>query len=527
MVSSFLYILLALGSVSLGYLFYKFLLAFVFPRLQKRAVLSQRKEMLVEAKRQRNRILEEQKKLQETNLQVLEEDFEDELSLKKEGFAQQEKDLELEGERDVELEDKIIEREAQAASYQSKVEESSLELASLKVQLSESSEKMLEKMSQVAQVNRNSATKSLEESFVREKQVEVKKLEKQGLDFLTSASNKKALRLLDRVLSRYSPNFPWPKPINLVDVSRQEFFEKLNSPECKLLEGLEELSGVNITLISDEDKPNNHSIKVVGGYGIAKEASRLTLESLLSADGFSSWERFPSIYDSFFKKLTAEARVLGKKAVDQLGLKGIHPEIQKLVGALNWRTSYRQNQWYHTVEVATLAGLLAHELGVDPDAAKRVGLLHDIGKVLDYKINASHAIISADYADRYGESRIICDTVLSHHADLVVETPLAYILQTADCLSGARPGARVNLEEGYQIRLSAIQDAVHSFKGIADVAIMNGGREVHVQVVNRRVSEKALPDLAKKIAEKIEEMVNYPGKIKVMVTRTFESVKVA
>ena len=211
----------------------------------------------------------------------------------------------------------------------------------------------------------------------------------------------------------------------------------------------------------------------------------------------------------------------------KLSLKGIHPEIQKLVGALNWRTSYRQNQWYHTVEVATLAGILANELGEDPDAAKRTGLLHDIGKALDYGIDASHAIISADYADRFGEKRYICDVVLSHHADLLVESPLAYILQTADTLSGARPGARVNLEEGYQIRLGAIQDAVYSFEGISDLAIMNGGREVHVQVFHNNVHTKELKSLAEKIARRIEDEVNYPGQIKVIVTRTIEATKVA
>ena len=153
-----------------------------------------------------------------------------------------------------------------------------------------------------------------------------------------------------------------------------------------------------------------------------------------------------------------QAKTLGKRAVNELRLEGIHPEIQYLIGALNWRTSYRQNQWYHTVEVAVLAGLIASEIGVDPDFAKRCGLLHDIGKAIDYRIEGSHAV-SGDYADRYGE-KIICDTVMSHHADLLVETPLAYTLIAADTLSGARPGARINLEEGYQIRLSAIAEVV-------------------------------------------------------------------
>jgi ribonuclease Y len=153
--------------------------------------------------------------------------------------------------------------------------------------------------------------------------------------------------------------------------------------------------------------------------------------------------------------------------------------------------------------------------------------LHDIGKVLDYRIEGSHAVISGDYADRYGEERYICDTVMSHHADLIVETPLAYILCAADTLSGARPGARVNLEEGYQIRLSAMHEAVGSFSGIHDVAIMNGGREVHIQVDPKAVKEHEVGPLTKAIAKKIEEGVAYPGQIKVIIIRTYESVAVA
>jgi ribonuclease Y len=153
--------------------------------------------------------------------------------------------------------------------------------------------------------------------------------------------------------------------------------------------------------------------------------------------------------------------------------------------------------------------------------------MHDIGKTLDYKIEGSHAVISGDYADRFGESREICDTCMSHHNDLVLETPMSYVLKTADTLSGARPGARVNLEEGYQIRLNAIDDAVRSFRGIGKVAIMNGGREVHVEVNHKKVSESELSDLVGSIARKIEEDVAFPGQIKVLVSRKFEVSSVA
>ena len=198
-----------------------------------------------------------------------------------------------------------------------------------------------------------------------------------------------------------------------------------------------------------------------------------------------------------------------------------------MVGHLNWRTSYRQNQYLHTFEVAKLAGMLAEEIGEDPEAAKRCGLLHDIGKSIDYRIDGGHAVISGDYADRFGEDQVICDTVMSHHNELIIETPMAFVLKTADTWSGARPGARVNLEEGYQIRLSGINESVREFKGTGKIEIMHGGREVHVEVDHRRVKEADLDKLAKDIARKIEENVAFPGQIKVLLNRRYESTAVA
>ena len=179
------------------------------------------------------------------------------------------------------------------------------------------------------------------------------------------------------------------------------------------------------------------------------------------------------------------------------------------------------------MEVAKLAGIIASELGVDADAAKRCGLLHDIGKAIDYRIEGSHAVISGDYADRFGENRLICDTVMSHHNDLVIETPLAYVLRAADTLSGARPGARVNLEEGYQMRMSGIESCVRSFPGVVSLSIMNGAREVHVEVNNKRVQEHDLERLSQSIARKIETDVAFPGEIKILVSRRFEATAVA
>jgi ribonuclease Y len=278
--------------------------------------------------------------------------------------------------------------------------------------------------------------------------------------------------------------------------------------------------------MSEKEESEHPIIKLGGGYGLYREAIRLTLEELLSK-GLGSWDKAAKVYEKNRMALEKVALRLGRQAVSQLRLENVHDEILKMIGALNWRTSYRQNQYYHSLEVAQLAGILAYELNEDCFAAKRCGLLHDIGKGIDYKIEGSHAIISGDYADRFGEAKNISETIMSHHNDIILETPLSYILKTADTLSGARPGARVHLEEGYQIRLSSIDQSIRSFPGILKVAIMSGGREVHIEVNHKKVKEHDLERLTKDIVKKLETEVAFPGQIKVVMTRRYEAIAVA
>lgn len=312
----------------------------------------------------------------------------------------------------------------------------------------------------------------------------------------------------------------------MLRLQKKDLVEALTRENSVLLADLKTLAeDVSMEVVpATSDSPA--FVRLAGGYGLDREAVRLTLETIV-AKGFDDRARIKSVFDKHRANLEEEAQQLGRKAVYELNLRDIHPNLQKMIGALNWRTSYRQNQYFHSLEVAMLAGVLAGELGLNQNAAKRCGILHDIGKSLDYKIEGSHAIISADYADRYGESKEICDTILSHHSDMTVETPLAYVLAAADTLSGARPGSRINLEEGYQDRLASIQDVVRGFPGVSKVEIMYGAREVHVEVNHKAVRENELQDLSSAIARKIEQDVSYPGQIKVMVTRRFEAVVVA
>ena len=323
--------------------------------------------------------------------------------------------------------------------------------------------------------------------------------------------------------SRYSPEFIWPRALNSVEVKDRRKFELLRNDDSLLRELAEVADGVQVKLLDDE---RARVVKLAGGFGLSREAVRLTLNEVLESS-HGSWGRARQAYYRHQMRLEQEALKLGRRACRELRLEDIYTEIQQLVGSLNWRTSYKQNQWYHSVEVAKLAGLLGHELGVDPVLARRCGLLHDIGKAIDYRIEGSHAVISGDYADRYGEERLICDAVMSHHNDLTVETPLAWVLKSADTLSGARPGARVNIEEDYQSRLYAIEDLITSFGGVSKVMIMNGAREIHVDVDQSKVKEAELADLSRRIAAQLSAELTFPGQIKIILFRRFEATLVA
>lgn len=519
-------IFLFIFSAISGLLLFRGLLLWL-PRLERKESLVQKGEVIKEALKQKNTILEGARHQAKEHLTVMSEELET-------SIMQKNDDLQLE-EKEIEAREQFFEGELQRVA---KLETTHATKEAEVIQLADIVEKKKERTLLVkaetisalevyTEMDAKQLVQSVTSNLTAARQLECQKVLKFIQEEVSSSSQKLARRLLDRIHARYAPNFAWPKSTNFIEVSDPALFAKLAEEESPLLAELRELSEVKILPIVGEESKGIQHIKVVGGFGIYREAVRLAIEELVSSSSKNQWGKSKTIYNKYKLKLEHEAEQLGKKAVTILHLQGIHPEVQKLIGALNWRTSYRQNQWYHTVEVAELAGILGAELGVNPDDAKRVGLLHDIGKAIDYRIEGSHAVISGDYADRFGEKRYICDTVMSHHADLKVDTPLAYILQAADTLSGARPGARVNLEEGYQIRLSAIYEVIESFAGIIDIAVMNGGREVHVKVNHNKVAEKDVKNLTQQIVHKIEEDVAYPGQIKILVTRTFESSIVA
>ncbi len=485
-------------------------------------------EVVEEARKQAEHIKYEAVQTEIAKLQLNEEDVESELRIRKEDLKLEEEALTLREDSLVHAENRIKKQEKDFNEVQAKLHVVQKKKQDIEEVQSQFQSEISDALAKRSNVDIKQTLEQQKLTLIQSRTVEQQKLIRLQVEELQNSVKRVATRFMGRAMTRYAPEFYWPKMINHVDVpeDKKNLIEILTTENCPLFQIIKEKAEVDAVLVQPDRTPSIPHIKLNGGMGAYREAMRLALMEFIQG-GSLNFEKLTPLFEKYKQNITLQAQKLGKIGVDELQLKDIHPEVQLLIGFLNWRTSYRQNQFLHSLEVAKLAGLVAHEVGVDAMEAKRCGLLHDIGKVLDYRIEGSHAVISGDYADRYGERRDICDVLMSHHNDLVVESPMAYVLKTADTLSGARPGARVNLEEGYQLRLGAIDEVVKSFNGVTKVIIMNGAKEVHVEVNHRRVRDEHLQELASAIAKKITEDVAFPGQIKVMVTRRLESTAVA
>jgi len=225
--------------------------------------------------------------------------------------------------------------------------------------------------------------------------------------------------------------------------------------------------------------------------------------------------------------LERELMDLGRRAFTNLEIPPAHAEIVALVGRLNYRTSFTQNQWKHAVEAAFLCGMMADELGLDVKLARRAALMHDIGKALTHELDGSHAVIGADYARRLGESEVVANAIGAHHTDEPFSSPYAYLVAAADAMSGARPGARRQMEDNYVARLDDLERITRSFSGIQEAYAVQGGREVRIYVAEDKIDDRAAVGLSTEIAKKISAEMTFPGQIRVTVIRELRAIEVA
>ncbi len=338
------------------------------------------------------------------------------------------------------------------------------------------------------------------------------KFAKQIEDEAREAAEKKAKEIIGLAVQRYASDYVTDATVSAVSLPSDDMKGRIIGREGRNIRALEAATGVDLIV---DDTPETIILSTFNP--VRREVARLALERLI-ADGRIHPARIEEIVEKTRKEVENTIREEGEKAVFDLGLSGINPEVIKLLGRLKYRTSYGQNVLQHSREVAHFAGVMAAELGVDVKLAKRAGLLHDLGKAVDHEVEGPHPEIGANLAKKYGESELVVDAILSHH-DGEAKTVEAALVAAADAISAARPGVRSESIENYLKRLGKLEDLAMSYKGVEKCYAIQAGREVRIIVKPEEVTDEASWMLSKDLAKKIEAEMSYPGQIKVTVIR--------
>jgi ribonuclease Y len=329
----------------------------------------------------------------------------------------------------------------------------------------------------------------------------------------------KAKKIISLAMARYAGEYAAQKTTSVIELPSEEMKGRIIGREGRNIRALEAACGVDLIV---DDTPE---LVVISAFDpVRREVARRSLETLME-DGRVHPGRIEEVVEKVKNGIFKSIKDEGDKACLDLGITGVDTEIIKLIGSLRYRTSYTQNNYEHSMEVAYLCGIMAAEVGLDPKVARRAGLLHDIGKALDHSIEGSHAVIGAEFAKRHGEHERICHAIRAHHEDEKPKTALAHIVAAADALSSARPGARKQMSENYVQRLEDLESIGNSFDGVLRTFAIQAGREVRVLVEGSKVTDDQAVMLSRDIARKIEREMNFPGQIKVTVVRETRAVE--
>ncbi len=350
---------------------------------------------------------------------------------------------------------------------------------------------------------------ALEQDLTHEKALRIQEAETKAKD----DAERLAREIITTAIQRCAADHAAEATVSVVSIPNDEMKGRIIGREGRNIRTLETITGVDLII---DDTPE--AITVSSFDPVRREVARLTLEKLI-LDGRIHPARIEEMYEKSRKEVETTVKQTGEHALIDAGVNGVHPEIVKLLGKLKYRTSYGQNVLNHSLEVSYIAGLLASELGIDPKLAKRAGLLHDIGKALDHEIDGSHVDLGVEFAKKYKEDENVLHAIKAHHGDVEPKTLVACLVQAADAISAARPGARRENVQSYIKRLEALEGIAASFEGVDRTFAIQAGREVRIMVKPEAVNDDRMVLLAREVAKKIEETLEYPGQIKVHIIR--------
>lgn len=382
-------------------------------------------------------------------------------------------------------------------------------------------EEQKQQLEKISGLTADQAKELLIRAMENEARYEGAKLIKRVENEAKEEADKKAKKIIATAIQRYSGDFIAERTVSVVPLPNDEMKGRIIGREGRNIRALEAATGIDLII---DDTPE--AVILSGFNPVRREVARLSLMRLI-ADGRIHPARIEDVVKTVGQEVDLAIKEAGEQATFDVGVHGINSELIKVIGRLKFRTSYAQNVLQHSVEVGFLCGIMASELGLNAKLAKRMGLLHDIGKAIDHEVEGPHAIIGGKLAKKYGESARVVQAISAHHEDLPPSSVYDLLVQAADSLSGARPGARKELLENYVKRLEDLENIANAFKGVANTYAIQAGRELRVIVEGEKVTDEEAILMSRDIAKKIEETLTFPGQIRVTVIRETRAVEYA
>lgn len=472
----------------------------------KREAGTYKKVAEIEIKEQREKTREtfqKETREQRRELSQLEKKISDKdanLDRKSNFLIKKEKDL-SKRERDIILKEKMV--KAKDERYSQLIEEENL------------------KLERIAGMTKEQAKQRLMSNLEERARYEAAQMMKEIKDRAKEQADREAKEIITVAIQRCATDHVVESTVSVVSLPSDEMKGRIIGREGRNIRAFETATGVEVVI---DDTPE--AVALSGFDPIRREIARIALEKLVT-NGRIHPGRIEEVVQKTEREMEEIVKGIGEETVLEVGLAGVHPELVNLIGRLRYRTSYGQNVLQHSKEVAYIAALMAQELNFDSEEAKRAGLLHDIGKAIDQSVEGTHATIGADIAGKYGESPLIVNAISAHHEDVEPESPLAVLIQAADAISGARPGARRETLEAYVKRLERLEEIAGAFSGVEKSYAIQAGREVRIIVEPEKITDLQAAELAAQVAKRIEAELKYPGQIKVTVLRETRAVDYA